>query len=304
MPSGRAVVGSIPSRILLFGLEFGPAISVESLARDLHAEIGMRHCTPPPSLLAGLLLLVGAALSWGRDGAPRDGGSVEVFGVDASRASVLIARAEDVRREVTSRFLGINEPVPWDPPCEIHIHPDRDAFRAAVGDGPMIAEGATSIEFVGDQVSLRRIDLLDMGAAVPSALAHELVHVVLADHFTDAPPPRWADEGLATLFDDDEKQRQHEADHAAAAARGQAWAVRDLVSLDLHPADSARQRVFYGQAAALVRWLIARQDGPTFIGFLDLAAEKGIAPALSIVYGIPSVDALERAWRSTPVPLH
>lgn len=283
---------------------------VETLARNVLSPVVMEcrstaasHLTRLASLVGFVLFFASAVVSWGWNGSPRGGISVEVFGVDASRASVLTTRAEDVRREVASRFLGIDALIPWDPPCEIHVHTTRDAFRAAVGGGPVIAEGATAIEFAGDRVSLRRIDLLDTGAAVPSALAHELVHVVLADHFTAVAPPRWADEGLATLFDDDEKQRQHEADYVAAAARGQAWAVRDLVSLDLHPADSARQRVFYGQSAALVRWLVARKDGPTFIRFLDLAADNDIAPALSAVYGIASIDALERAWLSTPVPV-
>ena len=169
--------------------------------------------------------------------------------------------------------------------------------------GPAIAEGATTIEFVGDRVSLRRIDLLDTGGDFPSALAHELVHVVLADHFTAGPPPRWADEGLATLFDDLDRQVRHEADHAAAASRGQAWSIRELVALELDPADSNRQRVFYGQSASLVRWFLARSDGPAFIAFLDRLAEAGFGPALADTYGIASADALEMEWRSTPVPV-
>jgi hypothetical protein len=176
---------------------------------------------------------------------------------------------------IESTLLGGAAPRPWSPPCMIHVHLDGAAFARAVAGAPVAAGGATSIEFTGDAVSLRRIDVVDAtDGGLPPALDHELVHVVLADRFTVAPPPRWADEGLATLFDVPAKQRGHEADFRAAAARGQAWRVADLLALDLDPADTARQRVFYGQSASLVRWLLARRDGPTFLRFLDDAAAR------------------------------
>lgn len=224
-------------------------------------------------------------------------GDVVVVGVPPTRAAAIAARAAATRRDIAARLLGAEEPRRWSPPCAIHVHRDRVAFARAVGGAPVAAGGATSIEFVGDTVSLRRIDLLDAAdGGVPPALDHELVHVVLADRFPDAPPPRWADEGLATLFDDPEKQWGHDADFRAAAARGQSWRIADLVALDLDPADAARQRVFYGQSAALVRWLLTRRDGPTFLRFLDDAAEQGTERALSANYAIDSLEALERAW--------
>jgi hypothetical protein len=72
--------------------------------------------------------------------------------------------------------------------------------------------------------------------------------------------------------------------------------VADLLALDLDPADTARQRVFYGQSASLVRWLLARRDGPTFLRFLDDAAAHGTPRALESHYAIESIAALERAW--------
>lgn len=224
-------------------------------------------------------------------------GDVVVVGVPPARAAAIATRAATARREIAVRLLGADEPPRWSPPCTIHVHRDRAAFARAVGGAPVAAGGATSIEFVGDTVSLRQIDLLDAAdGGVPPALDHELVHVVLADRFPDAPPPRWADEGLATLFDDPAKQRGHDADFRAAAARGQSWRIADLVALDLDPADAARQRVFYGQSAALVRWLLARRDGPTFLRFLDDSAAQGTDRALSVHYAIDSIAALERAW--------
>lgn len=237
----------------------------------------------------------------GGDSRP-EASDVVVVGVPAARAGFIAAQAMAARRGIESTLLGDAESRPWVPPCMIHVHRDRAAFGRAVGGAPAAAGGATSIEFVGDTISLRRIDVVDApDGGIPSALAHELVHVVLADRFPAGPPPRWADEGLATLFDETAKQQGHEADFLAAAARGQSWRLADLMRLDLDPSDSARQRVFYGQSAALVRWLLARRDGPTLLRFLDDAADQGVERSLAAHYTIDSIEALERAWLAEPV---
>lgn len=224
-------------------------------------------------------------------------GDVVVVGVSPARAAAIAARAAATRRDIAAVLLGEDAPRPWSPPCTIHVHGDRAGFARAVPGAPVAAGGATSIEFVGDAVSLRRIDVVDApDADRPPALDHELVHVVLADRFPAAPPPRWADEGLATLFDQPAKRQGHEADFRAAVAHGQAWRVADLLTLDLDPADAIRQRVFYGQSASLVRWLLARRDGPTFLRFLDDAAAHGAPRALATHYAVGSVAELERAW--------
>jgi hypothetical protein len=147
-------------------------------------------------------------------------------------------------------------------------------------------------------VVARRIDVMGDGPTiVPDAIDHELVHVVLADHFVHAAPPRWADEGLALLFDTQEKQRGHEADFQDARRRGLVWSAADLFSLEDYPADSARQRIFYGQSAAVVRWLIARRDAATFIRFLDDAARVGMEAALDRHYAITSLASVSSAWK-------
>jgi len=231
----------------------------------------------------------------------REDCDIVVVGVSPARADIIVAHARATRRVIESTLFGVAGQRPWVPPCTIYVHPDRATFTRAVGGAPAGAGGATSIEFVADVVSLRRIDVIDGGeGGAPLALAHELVHVVLADRFPAGPPPRWADEGLATLFDEPAKQQGHDADFRSAAARGQAWRLADLLTLDLDPADAARQRIFYGQSAALVRWLLERADGPTFLRFLDDAAERGVDRAITAQYGFSSVAALEQAWLEEP----
>ena len=73
--------------------------------------------------------------------------------------------------------------------------------------------------------------------------------------------------------------------------------VRDLLALEDYPADGPRQKIFYGQSAALVRWLIARRDAATFIRFLDDAAEVGMEAALDRHYAITSLVSVSSAWK-------
>jgi len=225
-------------------------------------------------------------------------GNIVVVGTNPSRADAIREHAETIRREAFSQLLGETHPKPWLVRCEIHVHESADSFEQAVGGSPDDARGATSLEFAGDRVVTRRIDVMGDGPGiVPDAIDHELVHVVLADHFIHAAPPRWADEGLALLFDTPEKQRGHEADFQDARRRGLVWSAADLLTLEDYPADSARQKIFYGQSAALVRWLIARRDAATFIRFLDDAAQVGMEAALDRHYAISSLVSVSSAWK-------
>ena len=225
-------------------------------------------------------------------------GNITVHGTEPSRAMIIREHAEIFRGEAFTRLLGESQPEPWLVRCEIHVHATAGSFERAVGCSPADARGATSLEFSGDRVVTRRIDVMGDGPeVVPDAIDHELVHVVLADHFVHAPPPRWADEGLALLFDTSEKQRAHEADFQEARRRGFALSAADLLAVEEYPADSARQRAFYGQSAALVRWLIARRDAATFIRFLDDASDVGMEAALDRHYAITSLASVSSAWK-------
>jgi len=229
---------------------------------------------------------------------PAATGNIIVVGTSQSRAAIIREHAETFRREAFSHLLGDTRPKPWLVRCEIHVHASADSFEQAVGGSPAEARGSTSLEFSGDRVVARRIDVMGDGpAVVPDAIDHELVHVVLADHFVHAAPPRWADEGLALLFDTQEKQQGHEADFQDARRRDLVWSAAELFSLEDYPGDSARQRIFYGQSAAVVRWLIARRDAATFIRFLDDAAHVGMEAALDRHYAIPSLASVSSAWK-------
>ena len=225
----------------------------------------------------------------------------DVHGTSSTRAEAIVRHAEQVRERAFETLLGASAPSPWTVRCEIHLHATEDSFAEAVGGPPDGARGATAIEFAEAGICVRRIDLMDDDpATVPDALAHELVHVILADHFTTAPPPRWADEGLAVLFDDEAKQAGHARDFAAARRAGMTWSASHLLAMEEYPREPHRQRVFYGQSAALVRWPIDQRGAATLLSFLDDAAAIGEGAALERHYGFSTVAALERAWLSQP----
>jgi len=236
--------------------------------------------------------------------------SFHVLGIDGERAAVVARRAAELRRQISAELLGIDDPTEWTPRCTIHVHLTEESFADAVGGAPVSARGATSIEFVGNDVGMRRIDVmgdlldgvdsaeLDGEGLIPDALGHELVHVILADRFVDGPPPRWADEGLAMLFDSREKQQGHDEDFRDAAIRGLAWSGLDMFEIDLDPADIARERVFYGESLALVRWFLGQGSAATFLCFLEDCDALGLADALDRHYGITSLVEFDGRWQA------
>jgi hypothetical protein len=248
----------------------------------------------PGQTAVACMLVLGLAAAAGAEVPP----NVVVHGTSQARADEIAAFAERIRAEAFQRVLGIDRPGRWVARCAIHVHATPDSFADAVGMPPVGSRGATSIDFAGDAVASRRIDVMGDGSdVIPDALAHEIVHVVLADHFVHAPPPRWADEGLAVLFDGSETQFGHEEDCRTAVGQGLAFSAADLLALEELPIGTRRQQVFYGQSAALVRWLINRRDAATLIRFIDDMEASGLDAAIERHYGLDSIASLESAWK-------
>ncbi|RLS31022.1 MAG: hypothetical protein DWH79_10010 [Planctomycetota bacterium] len=278
---------------------------------------------PPRRLLAGLLvgwLVIG--WSWGAFTAADSArgaelpptlpssesalgrASIVVAGVPARQAAVIVERAEEVRRLACEFFHGDSSPAAWTEPCLVQVHTTTESFAAALGcEPPAAVRGATSLEFVGDRITLRRIDVIIAGAdTIPDGLAHEIVHVVLADRFTAAPLPRWADEGLAVLFDDAPKQAAHARDFEEARRHRRALPVHALLALEDYPPDTQGQEVFYGQSAALIRWLIAERGIERVMKCLEEAALSGSHEALARHFALDSPEDFAPAW-ITPAPI-
>ena len=138
-------------------------------------------------------------------------------------ASELLKTCQQLREQLQATWLGDISSAQWRPRCEVVVHGSRASYQQAVGRSAGQSYGSSLIKFESRQVVTRRIDLLPGADGRVSALAHELTHVVLADRFRGRQPPRWVDEGIATLADAPEKRRLHRRDCQYALHSGTAF---------------------------------------------------------------------------------
>ena len=114
---------------------------------------------------AVLAMLVSFGLAALAD-ASEPAGNIAVHGTSPARAEQIRNHAEQVRGDAFKLLLGNDAPRRWIARCAIHVHATPDSFAAAVGMPPDGSRGATSIDFSGDAVSSRRIDVMGDGPDV------------------------------------------------------------------------------------------------------------------------------------------
>jgi hypothetical protein len=204
-------------------------------------------------------------------------------------------RCETLLAELRAKWFGNgSDELNWTPKCVLVIHDDLASYSREVPGGERTV-GSSWIEVERGVVVTRRIDVRgDRDDWFDGAMAHELIHVLLADRFIGG-LPRWAEEGLAVLADPLEKQVQHDIDFRRAyAGRGQ-FRIGELVGLADYPS-AQRVTTFYGQSASLVRFLTARGEPAQFVSFIEQSQQHGYDAALRSVYGISNLAELESDW--------
>ena len=154
----------------------------------------------------------------------------------AAPAKALAEQAESLRDNLASKWLGKPSADRWHPACQIFLYASKRTYVGAVGPGSERTAGSSLVNVEKGQVTGRRVDLLGDDAEFPSAaLPHELTHVLLRDRFVSTAPPRWADEGMATLADTEAKQGRHRKDLMAALADGTTFHPANLLVMDDYP---------------------------------------------------------------------
>jgi hypothetical protein len=207
-----------------------------------------------------------------------------------------IAKSCEAWRTSLQQFWCDDKCQAWTPLCEIVVHSNQASYLAAVGAGAGETFGSSYIEFAQNkQVKRRQIDFRGDSQHGPAAVPHELTHVILADLLGGRQPPRWADEGMATLADAQVKRQLHERDLQAGLTQRTAFRAVELLSLDAYPHPS-RVPAFYGQSVSLTSFLVAREKPAKFLAFLRQAAEQGYDTALRDCYAIENVQELEQLW--------
>lgn len=215
--------------------------------------------------------------------------------LDDQQLADLGERCESLLGELRAKWFDDGVAADWAPRCLVVVHGSSATYLQAVPGGEQTL-GSTWIETSKGEIVTRRVDLrADRADWFAGALAHELVHVLLADRVGGYPPARWAEEGLAILADPTAKQELHEADFRAAAARGADFRLAEMLGHSEYP-DPSRITAFYGQSASLVRFLIKFRTPADFSAFLKHAASYGYDAALRNTYGIHGIADLERRW--------
>lgn len=221
----------------------------------------------------------------------------------ASPAKDLAERAETLRTALTSKWLGKSSPDAWQPRCQVFLYASKRSYVAAVGPGSEHTVGSSLVNVDKGQITSRRIDLLaDQTEFLSAALPHELTHVILRDRFTSAPPPRWADEGMATLADTEAKQGRHRKDLMSALADGTTFRAANLLAMDDYPG-ADRVGTFYGESISLTKFLVDQATPQQFVEFVVRANQVGYDAALQSCYGIVGARDLDQQWRQTLNPV-
>ena len=129
-----------------------------------------------------------------------------------------------------------------------------------------------------------------------SDLRHELIHVLFAELFPNALPPRWAEEGFALLNDSDDKQARHLNDLRQAVETKTTIPLNRLLATADYPTGWQRA-VYYGHSMSVVETLTQLNTPDQFLRFVQLSLDTDHERALRTVYKIDSLDDLERGWR-------
>jgi hypothetical protein len=204
-----------------------------------------------------------------------------VIASDDALAEDVLAKANQYRKEVAEEWLGVELP-PSVGRAIIDVHiADDDQGRTWVIDAPDRKHHMLWLTTTRQR-------------ALGGMLRHELTHAVLA---TELPGllPAWADEGAASLADDEER--------VAIRRQTIAWFSRtgnwpQLETIFAASSIVASDKASYAVSASLTEYLLARGDKPRFLKFAVDGKAQGWARALRAHYEIQSVTELEHRWRS------
>ena len=217
----------------------------------------------------------------------------------AAEARHVALHCEEVRDLLAVAYGLTLESPSWTPKCEVFLFVSKHKYGAVVGREAMETLGSSLVRPETGTVQSRRIDLrTDVPNYLQEVLAHELTHVLIADHFRDGSPPLWYDEGLALLADSQSKQSLHQRDLRNGLNQGSAFSLASLLSAKSYP-PADKVGVFYGQCASVARCL--HQVGPPekIHEFARRSEQLGINLALQEAYGIAGTTELERLWRKS-----
>lgn len=193
--------------------------------------------------------------------------------------------AEIYRHELAVEWTGKPLPGNWKYPCPI-----------TVTVGQMGAGGKTTFNFQNGEVYGWKMEIQGSEQRIlDSVLPHEVNHTIFASHFR-RPLPRWADEGAASLIEHDSERNRLREIHTRVMGTSRKIALKTLLDIKQYPHDPQEVLTLYAEGHSLADFLIQRGGKPLYIRLMAVAHERGWETALKTLYGISSMQGLEREW--------
>lgn len=213
----------------------------------------------------------------------------------ADRLAVIGRLAEQYRQETFERWSGPAS-APWQPKCELVLHSQPTEFSQAAGVSPEY--GAVSrVALEEGRVTARRLDILTADEIdLSSLLRRELTHVVLADLFTQTPPPRWAAIGISARMAGSSEVDRYRRTLLKEWQAGRNLPLSQFV--ELRDCPPSQVTLYCCISVCLVDFLVQKGGSEkNFTLFLRDTQRYGLAAALKRQYGYDSPAALETAWK-------
>ncbi|MBF0593499.1 MAG: hypothetical protein HQL22_00875 [Candidatus Omnitrophica bacterium] len=167
-----------------------------------------------------------------------------------------LARAEEDYQK-TATTLGFTRYKGWigSSRVKIYIYDDAGAYKNSSGLGWAAGSVVTRSRTISAYPSA--------SGFFDSTLPHEIGHIILRDFIgTDAVVPLWFEEGVA-MYQEESGRWGADADVLRALVEGRFISVEDMSSLELSRDSNVELvRIFYAEAASLVRFLI--NEGETY----------------------------------------
>jgi hypothetical protein len=210
------------------------------------------------------------------------------------RAEQIVRAAENARAAAILKWAGESHGS-WNPVCDVFLHANAADYARATGKGEK-SPGHATYQLQGSTVVRRRLDLrADEPNLLTNIVPHETTHLVLGELFGDAPPPRWADEGIAVLAEPRSQFERYARTLHRCRAQGELVHLAQLMNLSDYP-DAAGITAFYVESVSIVDFLVAERDPKTLVHFLREAQRGKLDAALQKHYQCSSVAELEARW--------
>lgn len=169
--------------------------------------------------------------------------------------------------DVLTKYLGLIEI----PPVKIYLVDDLDRFEQLIG-GRFPEWGAAAALPSRGMIVIKSPDKHRLGKSLKELVAHEYVHIVLANKTAFASIPRWFNEGLA-MFVAMEWGWENNMAMSKAGALGQFISLEEIDRVNTF--SGPRAQLAYAQSYLAVKYLYENYGDRSLIRFVSTIAGGG-----------------------------